>query len=184
MSVLQSTVEEWAARVRPHLHQAAEAIIAAGRELVAAKAALPHGEFLRMVDTLDLSPRTAQRFMAIASHPVLADATHGSHLPTSWRTLAELARVSEDVLADAIEAGDVHPAMTRADAEHLLSNRHNTAAPADDAVRRFLYDFYSTIESLCITVTDTGMEFPDDLPFEDWVKVGNMLRLLAGSGTA
>jgi hypothetical protein len=110
---VELSVDGWASRVRPHLDQAAESFVAAGRELVAAKAALGHGHFLELVASLDLAPRTAQRLMQIANHPVLSDATHGSYLPPSWRTLAELARVDEDVLLMAIESGDVHPEMKR-----------------------------------------------------------------------
>src|SRR5438046_701681 len=97
------SVDEWAERIRPHLDRAAESFVAAGRELTAAKAALPHGGFLELVASLDLAPRTAQRLMQIAHHPVFSDATRGSHLPNAWRTLAELARVPEDDLLAAIE---------------------------------------------------------------------------------
>jgi hypothetical protein len=70
--------------------------------------ALPHGEFEKMVaDDLQMSPRTAQRLMEIARHRIISNATHGSHLPPSWRTLYELTKVDDTVLKAAIKDGRV-----------------------------------------------------------------------------
>ena len=53
------------------------------------KANLAHGEFTAMIDSdLPFSPRTAQRLMAVAQHAVIANPTHGSPLPASWRSRA------------------------------------------------------------------------------------------------
>ena len=110
-------VAEWAGRIRPHLMAAAESIIAAGKELLAAKEALPHGEFGPLLDELGLTPRTAQRFMAIARHPVLSDPTRVSHLPGAWGTLYELSRLDDEVIAAAITSGKVSPSMRRDDVQ-------------------------------------------------------------------
>lgn len=112
-------VSDWAGRIRPHLVSAAESIIAAGRELVAAKEALPHGEFGPLLAELALTPRTAQRFMAIARNPVLSDATHVSHLPSAWGTLYELSRLPAEVIEEAIEGGEITPGLTREDVAAL-----------------------------------------------------------------
>lgn len=114
-----TAVAAWALRVRPHLDAAAEHIVAAGRELIDAKAALAHGDFGALLAELGLTPRTAQRFMSIARHPVLANTTHASHLPAAWTTLFELSRVPEEVLAEAVEDGRVHPGMRRQEAVAL-----------------------------------------------------------------
>jgi hypothetical protein len=118
---VRCSIADWETRLRPLLDRMAEAIVAAGRELVDAKADLPRGEWLRLLEVLELHPRTAQRLMAIAQHPTLADATHWVALPTSWRTVAELARVPEGRLEAAIWSGRVHPGMTRAAALELVA---------------------------------------------------------------
>ncbi len=68
-------------------------MIDAGALLIEAKAVLSHGDSRAMVDAeLPFGARTAQRLMVIAGDPGIADRTHGSDLPPSWRTLYELTR--------------------------------------------------------------------------------------------
>ena len=119
--VVSRTPEEWANRIRPHLNDAVAGIIAAGQELTACKADVGHGGFLRTVELLEIGARTAQMFMAIASHPALTNTHHGSHLPLSWRTLYELSRLPEATLERAIEAGEIRPDLERKAAMALVA---------------------------------------------------------------
>jgi len=118
-TALNTTVDYWVGRIRPTLGTAAAAMVLAGADLNEAKKAIGHGGFGQLLDELDIEPRMAQRLMAIARHRVLADPTHGSHLPPSWRTLSELARLDDEELVGAINEGLVHPEMTRAEAAAL-----------------------------------------------------------------
>jgi hypothetical protein len=87
-----------------------------GRTLNEAKAALPHGDFIPMIKRdLPFGKRTAQQFMQIARHPVLANAHNCALLPSSRSALAELARIPEEELVDAIERGDIRPDMVARD---------------------------------------------------------------------
>jgi hypothetical protein len=80
--------------------------------------------------------------MKVAGHPVLANTNHGSLLPTSWRTLYELTKVPTPKLEQAIEDGDIHPAMERREVKRLAPPRPPrviAAAPPwdlDAAIRR------------------------------------------------
>jgi hypothetical protein len=112
-------VAAWAERIRPHLTGAVGSIIAAGRELIEAKAALPHGQFGPLLAQLGLSPQHAQRFMRVADHPVLSNASPGRHLPASVTVLDELTRVPDEDLADALDRGVVGPSTTREEARAL-----------------------------------------------------------------
>lgn len=120
MSDVAITVDGWAARVRPHLVAAVGNIVAAGQELTDAKTSLGHGHFGELLNELGLTPRTAQRFMAIAGHPVLSNATHASHLPAAWTTLHELSRAEPEQLEAAIGRGDVGPNLDRHRARQLV----------------------------------------------------------------
>jgi hypothetical protein len=60
---------------------------------------------------LPFSPRTRQRLIAIASHPILA--THVSHLPPCWGTLYALTELEDDVLRAALVDGRIHPGLQR-----------------------------------------------------------------------
>lgn len=120
---------EWTASIRDMWTTAAEAFIGAGRELIDAKATLRHGEFEAMVeDDLPFGPRTARRLMAIALDPRIADRTHVSVLPASWRTLYELTRLDDEALERAFAAGDINAEMGRADVARI----RRQAAAGDD----------------------------------------------------
>jgi hypothetical protein len=124
--------QAYADRIRVALGRSVEAILEVGRALLAAKAALDHGMWERLfaghpaavLRPVPFSIRTAQRLMAIAEHPVLAQATHVSCLPPSWGTLYELTKVSEPVLERALRDGWIHPDMERAEAEALGGRAH------------------------------------------------------------
>jgi hypothetical protein len=119
-----STAEYWASLVAADWRASVAAIVATGRRLLEAKATCRHREYLRLFSDhrqpceghLPFSSRTGQRLVAIAEHPVLADPTHGSDLPASWRTLAELARAEPERLEHELQSGGVSPEMTRSQA--------------------------------------------------------------------
>ncbi len=66
--------------------------------------------FKQMIENdLPFGPSTAQMLMAIARNKQLSNADHGLLLPTSWRTLYELTRLTDEQFDDAIEAGKCGP---------------------------------------------------------------------------
>ena len=75
-------------------------VVAYGQMLLAAKKALPHGEWMRLFEgnRLRRSLGTCERLMKIARNVVLSNSAHGPNLPTSWRTLYELTMVPEPLL--------------------------------------------------------------------------------------
>jgi hypothetical protein len=61
---------EWAAQITACWRTSVEAILEVGRLLAAAKTALPHGEFGKMIESeLPFTDRTARMLMTIASEP-------------------------------------------------------------------------------------------------------------------
>jgi N6-adenosine-specific RNA methylase IME4 len=104
----------WAVRIMDAWRQSVTAIIETGRLIAEAKAALPHGAFLLLVDEdLPFGRRTAQRLMAIAADTRLQNATHVSHLPASWGALYELTRLDDDHFETALADGTINPEMER-----------------------------------------------------------------------
>lgn len=115
-----TTRREYAERIADAWNGAREAVFEAGRELLSAKAELPHGQFGAMIEhDLPFGPRHAQRLMAIAADPRLTNATHASLLPTAPTTLYELSRLDDATFAAAIEAKAINPEMERKDASRL-----------------------------------------------------------------
>lgn len=115
--------QAWADRVNKRMAASVAAVIEVGRELAAARAALEHGEWSRMFAGVErpvqFSMNTANRLIAVAKHPVLSNGAHGHRLPSSWRTLYELTKLSEPVLLVAISGGRVHADMERQDVAEL-----------------------------------------------------------------
>ena len=129
-------VAHWAARVRPHLARTAESIIAAGRELIDAKAALPHGQFGPLLDELGMSRHMAGRFMRVAANPVLANAAPVHGLPASVSVLDELTRWDDDELAEAIDSGTIGPSTTRDQAREVRQPKPAWPGQAADQSQR------------------------------------------------
>jgi hypothetical protein len=106
----------WADKICAAWQKCVEDIIATGRLLIEAKKELGYGSWLGMVtQKLPFRVRTAQRLIAIAKNPVIADATHGSLLPPSWRTLYEMTRLPDDVLREKFASGAITPSTERKD---------------------------------------------------------------------
>jgi hypothetical protein len=91
-----------------------------GCELLAAKKALPHGEFLRMIESdLTVGTRAAQILMRVVSDKRLANCESDSHLPKAVSVLHELTRLPDEAIEQGIKDGTIHPDMTRSDAKKL-----------------------------------------------------------------
>jgi hypothetical protein len=114
----------WASRIHASEARTVENIIATGGMVLAAKEALAHGEFERMVrENLRWSPQHARRYMAIARHPLLRDRARVCDLPPAVGALAELAKVKPEAIEAAISKGIVRPDMTRRDVTELIYSR-------------------------------------------------------------
>jgi hypothetical protein len=112
--------EYWAGRINAAAQKTTEGIIEAGQALLQAKQHLRPGDFHAMInDRLAFTPRTAQRLMKIAAHPVLSDATHVSRLPPSWGTLYELTKLPPKLIQAKIEDCTISPKLERKDVAKL-----------------------------------------------------------------
>ena len=126
-NVKKTQAEYWAPKIHGEWRKSIEGILGVGRQLIAAKEACEHGEFLRLFkghdnavsDPLPFSESTSQRLMAVASNVVLSNAAHVQHLPQSWGTLYELTKLDDETLIAGIKAGEITPETTMAQAASL-----------------------------------------------------------------
>lgn len=116
-------LQEWADLVNRHWRLKKEYLVA-GFLLAVAKRIVPHGQWGRLFKKhpqavarpLRMSDRTAERLIRLARHPTLRNSAHGSNLPSSWRTLAELAQFFAPSGVEYLLAnGRIHPKLTRAE---------------------------------------------------------------------
>jgi hypothetical protein len=126
----KTKAEYWAPKIHAEWRKSVEGVLGVGRQLIAAKKACEHGEFLRLfkgqenavANPVPFAERSAQRLMVVASHPVLSNPTHVSDLPQSWGTLYELTKLEDEQIIAGIKAGEITADTTRADAAALRSD--------------------------------------------------------------
>ena len=84
----------------------------AGRNLIAAKADVGHGEWLPMLKEIGINDQVARQLMSIGGNPALSNPSNCLDLPTAARALYELSRLDPEVIEEGIANGDVTPAYT------------------------------------------------------------------------
>jgi len=117
------SLDEWAEVIGADLTRAVDGILAAGRHLTEAKAEHP-GTFGSWIASgvVGVGPRQAQRLMAIAKNLDGLDATRRVALPKDTLTLYTLVtNLTSRQLVAAIDAGTVHPALTRAEVKEVIA---------------------------------------------------------------
>jgi hypothetical protein len=121
------SLQDWADQVN-RAWMKKKAHVKTGWILTLAKRVVPHGDWGRLFEKhrqavarpLLMSDRTAERLVRLARHPtlpkkLLTNSTHWSNLPSSWRTLAELARLAPNVVEVLLAQGRIHPKLQRAE---------------------------------------------------------------------
>ena len=129
------TLTEQRDRFEASLRSSLSAAIELGKTLIAAKSALPHGEFGRLFSdhedpapgAMSFTSRWAQKVMVVAENQAISNPKRASELPTDLEAVYQLATLTAPALEAAIESGKVHPGMTRAEAKAIK----NEAAEAD-----------------------------------------------------
>jgi hypothetical protein len=114
---------QWATRISTAWQKSVESIIETGGLLIAAKAALDHGQWGQMVESdLPFSRQTAHKLMKIADDARLSNVAHVRHLPPSWGILYELTKLDDDTFDQKLRDGTIRPDMHRKDvARNILS---------------------------------------------------------------
>jgi Protein of unknown function (DUF3102) len=138
--------QQWATRINRHAVTLVEGIVATGRDLIAAKKQLGHGGWGQMfkghpkavAEPVRFSQDTAERFMAIARDPILANSANLRNLPLSYATLAELTKLPEETKRKALADGRIHPDMKGREVAQLRPSvpRRELPRPREDEDRR------------------------------------------------
>jgi Protein of unknown function (DUF3102) len=116
-NVVAKTRKHWAGKICARHKRFVDDFFGMGRDLLAAKKALPHGDFLNMIEhDLPFGKRTAQMLMRIAGDSRLRKANLGS-LP--WRTLAELQRLDDETFNQGVASGEINKSMKREDVKKI-----------------------------------------------------------------
>jgi N6-adenosine-specific RNA methylase IME4 len=102
----------WAGRVRASMRETFTGVLETGKILIQAKAALPHRQWLPMLEKAGLKPRTAQVWMAVACNPQFANASPDSLLPPCVTTLNWISRLPEDVYQRLLAEGVINSTVS------------------------------------------------------------------------
>ena len=102
-----------------------------GKLLIQAKAALEHGEFLKMFKgDVPFREDTAQRLMGIAGNRVLSNTAYTRYLPPSWYTLSILTQLPEREFLKQLKAGTIHPELEQKKARALIRSILHPTPPS------------------------------------------------------
>jgi hypothetical protein len=143
-----------------------EHILRMGRTLIAARAALVHGQFLEMIRSdLPFTASTAERLMKIASDKNLSNPAHVQLLPASWGTLYELTKLKDAEFEQALSSGAINSRMTRGNAVKMLAApapANKVTAPANK-VQKALEHLYKLASDTTVVWTEIDWDMVDDL---------------------
>jgi hypothetical protein len=149
------TRAQWAAEIRAAHTKSVAAILKLGLTLTAAKKALPHGEFLKMIKSdLPFTATVAQRLMKIATDPKLVDAARAQLLPPAWGTLYELAKLPKGAFEQAASSGAIHPKMTRDDAKAFNLKTVDVTQPSRTAMFKVTYEDVKIVAPVYVKRTE------------------------------
>ena len=125
------TREQWADQLNERwaeiTQSAVESFVAFGRELLACKAALKHGEWMQMLAVdLKFNQRIANTFMRIATW-VDENGVNDSILPPDYNTIQMLSRLDTDAFGRLVAEGTISPTLKRDEVSSIL-RRERVAA--------------------------------------------------------
>lgn len=104
----EARVLEAETRIKMRLRRSAEDIIEIGRDLIAVKEILPHGQFLPWLDAkFGMTDRTARNFMRVAERYAGKSETISDLQPTALYALASAEPEVREEIERMIEAGEV-----------------------------------------------------------------------------
>ena len=149
-------VEQWATRIRSHLTKAVEGIVAAGRDLIEAKAEVGHGNWLPLLEQIGISKQVAARWMSIGRNPVLSKVPNSVLLPRSTDALYELSRAGPEVIEAGIASGQINPSMTIKQAKALVQGERPTPEPIPEGTRSQIP--LTKINKLCRVINDLSFD--------------------------
>lgn len=114
----------WALEIASAWRKTAECLVETGEKLVAAKKALPRGQWKKLVDAeLPFSYKIAQQLMKIAGDAKIRTHAKSGKLPMSVRTLWELTKLEPKEFRAAVKDGRINAGMTQFDAIGMVQKR-------------------------------------------------------------
>ena len=110
----KTTAAYWAPSIIAESLKNVGGILNVGRQLIAAKEACEHGEFLRLFkgheiavsEPVPFTESTGRMLMAVARNEVISNREFVHDLPQSWGTLYELTKLDDEQIVAGIKAGD------------------------------------------------------------------------------
>ena len=114
-------VKQWAAQFRVSHKRTVQSIVAHGQLLLEGKKALAHGNFCAALAAAGIGQRTAETFMRIASHHVLANPKNSAVLPATQSGLYFLSGLQVEFVQDLLNEKRISPNTTRAELEEIVN---------------------------------------------------------------
>lgn len=177
-------MDELAARANAAWRQSVESVIECGRILIEAKRKVGHGNWMKFVEKLDFTHRTAERLIEIAKHPVLSNPTHVSNLPRSWGTLHRLTYVEQSDLEALLKDGTVNCETERKDVDALIARfdkrgvyEYEDVVSALATLNKFMTKWPDLNDNLVGSIGNCLVDIPDYI--DDGIYLDDLPKLFA-----
>jgi hypothetical protein len=128
-------IASWADRINAALQKTVDGIFETGRQLLAARESLEHGQWERLFKERHvlMSVGTARKFIEIYKRRdvLMANRSHGNDLPSNWTTLYALASLPNDTIEWAHEHGRITADLERNQVSKLRAEFGDAAIDAE-----------------------------------------------------
>lgn len=153
------TPQEFATIIRSKWQDNVPNILHTCMWLETAKSELGKAGFVKLYrDELRWSKQMVSSLLKIAGSQNINDAVHHGVLPGCWRTLCELARLTDEQFQQGLEMGIIHPGMERKDIKELKPPKQKKTEVVSSNVVKSLDDWCGEV---LIHVTEGYATLPD-----------------------
>jgi hypothetical protein len=167
-------IDSWADRINAALQKTVEGIFETGRQLLAARESLEHGQWLRLFKEghVPIGVRCAQKFIEIYKRrDALLNASHVTYLPSSWSTLHALATLPDDTLEWAHAHGKITADLQRSQVSKLRSEFDETTIDAEViSVDDSPFRQETVFLGISNAIRGVAMEWPRTIPIDPLVE--------------
>ena len=129
-------IRDWAKQFRASHGRTVRGIVEHGALLNKGKEALGHGNWTKALEAAGLNDRTAQEYMRIANHAVLANPRNFSVLPSARSTLYDLSGLQAEFVQDLLNENRVNPNITRDELAEMVNPTPEEEEPKPLAKKR------------------------------------------------
>ena len=117
----KSLLVDYRSKFIQHMTGAMNNVVQACKVLAEAKGKLAKGDFGKLINDLNLSPRDAEKYVRIGNDKRFDAIEVKDNLPYAWTVLDRISSLDDDQFKEAVKSGLINPTTTRAEIDAFKS---------------------------------------------------------------